>query len=122
MPFETIVQALQRSILGSRSTVLSDLRWLLGIVAIIFGIALRYQAPLWALVTVCVVLCIAFALYCAAYVFFSFKDPAALRSEKFGLSKLAIEKSVTGDNVAGFIDPSVRSVLLPPSETPENHE
>jgi hypothetical protein len=38
-----------------------------------------------------------------AYFFLLFNDRDALRSERFTLSKMAIEKSVTGDSLKGFI-------------------
>lgn len=40
--------------------------------------------------------------YMAAYFILLFKNPDALRSERFTLSKMALEKSVTGDSLAGF--------------------
>jgi hypothetical protein len=39
-----------------------------------------------------------------------------LRSEKYTLSKLAIEKSVKGDNITGFIDPIYEQRAIPPKE------
>jgi len=41
--------------------------------------------------------------YLVAYFVLLFVDRDALRSERFTLSKLAIEKSVTGDSLKGFV-------------------
>lgn len=107
MPFDQFIYSLfqQATASGSRSTVLADLRWA---AAIIFGAllaVLTLKAPSWILVFLAVILGAVFLLYFAAYVFFALRNPDYLRSEKYTLSKLAIEKSVKGDNIAGFIDP-----------------
>lgn len=80
-------------------------------------VALKVDPPNWIIVFIAVILALACLLYLAGYVFFGIKSPDALRSEKFTLSKLAIERSVTGDNLAGFIDPAVdkRAIDIPAS-------
>ncbi len=43
-------------------------------------------------------------LYAGAYILFAFKDPNLLRSEKYNIEKLAIERGVLGDSTQGLID------------------
>jgi hypothetical protein len=59
--------------------------------------------------------------YLFAYFFLLVKDRDALRSERFQLSKMAIERSIVGDSIEGFIDPD-KLPLLPPSTKTEPKE
>jgi hypothetical protein len=92
---------------------LTDLRWLIFVLLTGLLAAPKLKAPGWVIVLLATAFGIVFLIYLAAYVYFALKAPDALRSEKFTLSKLAIEKSVKGDNIAGFIDPTKE--LPPPS-------
>jgi hypothetical protein len=111
----------QATATGSKSTVLTDLRWFAAIFASALLVAMRYNAPFWMLVFLSVLLGMDSLLYLAAYVYFALRSPDALRSEKFTLSKLAIEKSIVGDSLTGLIDPSdnPRALHPPASETKE---
>ena len=42
-------------------------------------------------------------LFGFGYVFFMFKDSDALRSERYSLSKMAIEKGLIGDDIKGLL-------------------
>jgi hypothetical protein len=77
--------------------------------------ALRYSAPEWTLRTVAGLIVISVIVYIAAYIFFGYKSPDLLRTERFSLSKLAIEKSVRGDNLSGLLEPGLEAdeLLLP---------
>ena len=119
MAFEFIQQFLARSTANaSRSTVLTDLRWLLGILlAGLLGTG-RANVPAWVVVLLGVLCGIAATLYVVAYVYFSLTQPDALRSERFTLSKLALEQSSRqGDNVKGFetLDSRTEQPVLPAS-------
>lgn len=46
--------------------------------------------------------CLVTAIYLGAYIYFMFKNPDALRSETFTLRKMAIEKSLHGDDLTGL--------------------
>jgi hypothetical protein len=108
---------------GSRSTALRDLRWFAGTILSALVVALKFQAPGWILVCIMLLIGITSLIYLSAYVFFAIRSPDALRSEKFTLSKLAIERSVTGDNLAGFVDPAVdKHVLEIPTSTPKKED
>ena len=105
---------------GSKSTVLTDLRWFIGIISSAFLISIGVKGPEWVTAFLACILGLGCLIYFAAYIYFGLKAPDALRSEKFTLSKLAIEKSVTGDNISGFIDPALTGTVLNlPASTPK---
>jgi hypothetical protein len=64
------------------------------------------HAPGWVTVLLAMFTALVFLVYLASYSFLLVKDRDALRSERFTLSKLAIERSITGDNLSGFLDPT----------------
>jgi thiol:disulfide interchange protein len=103
---------------GTKSTALTDLRWFAAILASALLIATQTASPPWILIFLAVMLGLVGLTYVGAYIFFAIRSPDALRSEKFTLSKMAIERSVTGDNLAGFVDPELegRSVERPAIE------
>lgn len=110
----------QATATGSKSTVLTDLRWFIGIISSAFLVSLGVKAPFWVTVFLACILGLACLIYFAAYIYFGLKSPDSLRSEKFTLSKLAIERSVTGDNISGFIDPMLdKGNLHLPASTPK---
>lgn len=43
-------------------------------------------------------------IYLASYIIYALKNPDALRSEKYTLSKMAIEKNLIGDDISGLIE------------------
>lgn len=89
---------------GARSTVLRPLGWLVFLLFAGLVVSLPSSPPEWLLRLLAVLLVIAVAVYLAAFIFFALKDPDALRSEKFTLSKMAIERTLTGDTLKGFVD------------------
>jgi hypothetical protein len=109
----------QANATGTRSTALTDLRWFAALVLSALLISIKFNAPAWILYSLFVLLGIVSLVYLAAYIFFAICDRDALRSEKFTLSKMAIEKSITGDNLSGLIDPEnpPKSEKLLPSKT-----
>jgi hypothetical protein len=64
--------------------------------------AVKLDAPKWMLVGVFAMLCLCFLLFIVAYIYFCITNPDALRSEKFALTKMAIERGISGDNLAGI--------------------
>lgn len=126
MAIELIRSFLQQAMAsGSKSTVLTDLRWFAAIVFSALLVAAGIQAPVWILILLSVILCLICVVYLAAYIFFAFRSPDYLRSEKFTLSKMAIERSVKGDSLAGFIESEKvddRPILTAGSEAQDEHE
>ncbi|MEJ1379328.1 MAG: hypothetical protein RPU34_05885 [Candidatus Sedimenticola sp. (ex Thyasira tokunagai)] len=94
----------QASSSGSRSTALQPLGWLSGILTSGLVLAATWGTPEWALVTLAIFLGITVTIYLISYIVYAFKNPDALRSEKYTLSKMAIEKNLIGDDVSGLIE------------------
>jgi hypothetical protein len=104
---------------GSRSTALNPLAWALGIILSAFLVAARIpNAPTWVLLLLGSASALFVLSFVIAYFILLYTDRDALRSERFTLSKMAIEKSVVGDSLKGFtaIGPDEQRAL-PPAET-----
>jgi hypothetical protein len=107
----------QASSQGSRSTALNPLGWALAIVlTALLGASVAHLPP-WILSFLVVFASVLIAAYLVAYFFLLVKDRDALRSERFHLSKMAIERSITGDNLAGFLEPEKQTRILPAVES-----
>ena len=100
-PFwSTLHQALSS---GARSTVLKPLGWLTALMLVGSIGSFRFGAPPWFAGTLAA-LCIATViLYLVAYVYFALTDKDSLRSEKYSIQKLAIQKGFLGDDKSGYI-------------------
>lgn len=88
----------------SRSNALNPLAWLAAMLLSTTLISFYLNLPVWTTyaftsLTVFVVL-----VYIGAYLYLLCVDRDALRSEKYSIDKLAIEKGVFGDNLTGQIE------------------
>jgi hypothetical protein len=85
----------------SRSSVINPLQWTL--VILLFGILalVGFRAPEWVLICFVGVFVVTFFLLGYAYVFFMYRNPAALRSEKYSLAQQFIERKLIGDSQSG---------------------
>lgn len=90
---------------GGRSTALHSMQWMLGLSLTGLVFALREDAPNWLIVTLVCFVGLAVAVYLGAYLYLLIRNPDALRSERFTLEKMAIEKGVVGDHLVGTADP-----------------
>jgi hypothetical protein len=89
---------------GSRTDVLRALVWPNALLLFsLVGLGSR-GAPTWLLILVACLLIFFMFLYGAAYIYFGFKDPNLLRSERYNIEKLAIERGISGDSVKGVIE------------------
>lgn len=95
---------------GARSTALHSLQWALGLLLATLPALVSFNAPNWILSLVFIFISLVVAVFLGAYVYLLIKNPDALRSEEFSLSKLAMEKGLVGDNVHGLSDPRITSV------------
>lgn len=86
----------------SRTTVLQPLQWMLGLCLLATVGALREGADKWLLVGLVFFDTIAVALFVGSYIYLLPRDRDALRSERFALQKLAIEKGLQGDTLRGI--------------------
>ena len=99
---------------------MNPLAWALGIVlSAILVAAGIHNVPPWVFLILGIAACVLVLAYLTAYFILLFVDRDALRSESFTLSKLAIEKSVTGDSLRGFtaIDLGDQKILPAPEVT-----
>jgi len=106
--FEYFRSLLQQAKIGySRSSALNPVLWVFVIstAALIGSWGLR--APTWILILFGSFSSLTMILFGFSFVFFVFKDPDALRSEKYSLSKMAIEKGLLGDDIKGLLDPDL---------------
>jgi hypothetical protein len=86
------------------------LYWFAGIFLTALIGAIRLNAPHWIDVVIVGILCACCCLFLAAYVYFAMKNPDALRSERYGLSKMALQMSRLGDTAKGFEIKEVKSL------------
>lgn len=87
---------------GSKSTILKPLTWFLAL--IIGGILtlLKFGSPIWLTIMLAVIFCLGVAVFFFVYIYRLINDRDSLRSEKFTIQKLAIEKGIMGDDVTGI--------------------
>jgi hypothetical protein len=108
---------------GSRSTALQDARWLFVIAlgALVVTVALKAPTPiLWLLSILCAM---SFVLACGSYLYLLRTNPDALRSERFTIEKMRIEKGIMGDTLSGFRDMTgSRDVPILPSTSTEGEK
>ena len=91
---------------GRRSTALAPIIALCA-VFVAAGPGLSFSdAANWVMIGWYVILGSLVSLFGGAYIYFMLKRPEMLRSERFVLEKLAIEKSTFGDNLQGHVDMS----------------
>jgi hypothetical protein len=92
---------------STKSSSLAPLQWLVGICfAGTYGLAQVTGSVGIAAAGLVIVLGLC-GFYCYAYRTQMQTNPDALRSERYSLSKLAIEKGLVGDNLTDLIDPKV---------------
>lgn len=92
---------------GKRSSVLSPIIWLLGLSMTSILSAASFGLPEYILIIFIIIFIIGFALFLFAYLFSFFKSPDHLRSESFIISKMQIEKGISGDQLLGQIQDEV---------------
>lgn len=89
---------------GSRSSVLNPISWLMVILLVALLICLGSNVASGIIKTFIVFISILFLLYVISYLYCLFTDKDALRSEKYSIQKLAIEKGLIGDNIQGIFE------------------
>src|SRR6266478_5387534 len=103
---------------SSRSTVLKPLGWIISILSASTISSFSFGAPMWIGTMFGTFSGLSMLLYLVAYVFFALTDKDALRSEKFFLQKMAIEKGFIGDDLTGYIK-VIETPVGRPAELPE---
>lgn len=110
---------------GSRSTVLKPLGWLIALTLAGTITTIRVNPTSWFSNVLGAMTILSILLYIAAYIYFAITDKDALRSEKFSIQKLAIQKGFIGDDQTGYIslkDGSVSTKAIPFSESEASNE
>ena len=100
---------------GRRSTVLSTLIIMGGVLLAGIVAATYVGAPEWLLRWVLVLLVGDGALFGVAFLYFMIKSPDALRSERFELEKMAMERGLLGDSIQGEVSPDKINEVIPVS-------
>lgn len=106
---------------GARKNALASLGWLIALLLPAMMVSLYLDLATAFIVILVGAFCVAFVLFVAAYIYFMLKNPDALRSEKYVISKMVIDKGLVGDDLKGLIlglDTS-RHPRLPSSGQPE---
>lgn len=104
MPSVGIIRAFmqQASAQGARSTALNPLLWSLGSLLSALMVSVHLRGDLWLVATTAAMVGANLLVLLFSYLYLLTRDRDALRSERFTLSKMAIEKSLTGDTLSGF--------------------
>jgi ABC-type siderophore export system fused ATPase/permease subunit len=92
----------QSNTTGARSTALHSLQWAMAIIFSSLATLIYLKAPHWLIVALAIMLGVLVILFVFAYLFLLFKNPDALRSEQYTLSKMALEKGLVGDSLSGL--------------------
>ena len=100
---------------GTRSSGMTSLQWLFGLCLTGLITSIHYKAPGWVIGMLAFFSVLAFLLFCGIYLCSFLKNPDFLRSERFTLQKMAIERGLYGDNITGTVNPETVSQerLLP---------
>ena len=119
---EQAFNALSRSSAsGSKKTALAPFQWLLGLILSALLVADQTGSENgWVVILLLLFAGIAFSVTCLAALYLLFKRPDFLRSERFSIEKLMIERGLVGDTTSGFSQgepQSVRRITGGDSET-----
>jgi hypothetical protein len=109
---------------NAKSTALKPLGWLVTILSASSISAFYFKSPSWLGATFGALTAVSIVGYLVAYAYFAYTDKDALRSEKFYLQKLAIQRGFIGDDMTGYIrlDASAPRALPPPERDEEKAE
>ena len=91
---------------GAKSTILKPLTWFLALIIGGILLLLKFSSPIWLTIMLAIIFCLGVAVFFFVYIYCLIKDRDSLRSEKFSIQKLAIEKGIIGDDIIGIISPS----------------
>ncbi len=92
---------------GSKSTVLKPLGWALGMTLSSLIISAYLKLPEWITIMLAIALGLMLAMYIGAYIYFMLTDSDALRSEKYSIQKMEIQKTLIGDSDRGMKEVSL---------------
>lgn len=114
--------ARQADIGQSRTSTVNPLQWALVILLVGMIMLLVVGAPPWLIILLAVLVAAVFVAFCVSFFFLLFKNPDALRSETYSLSKYAIDKGLYGDSLVGvheMLELPGGGPVLPPGDDDE---
>jgi hypothetical protein len=117
--FGQIRAALSSTGTGQRSSALGTVQWLLAILFSGLGATLYYGGPTWLIALEALLASIVTFNHLVAFWYFARRDPSALRSESFVLTKMAIERGLVGDDSAGLLEPPPADSNVEPVDADE---
>ena len=79
---------------GAKSTILKPLTWFLALIIGGILLLLKFSSPIWLTIMLAIIFCLGVAVFFFVYIYCLIKDRDSLRSEKFSIQKLAIEKDI----------------------------
>ncbi|HVT29152.1 MAG TPA: hypothetical protein VHE81_14145 [Lacipirellulaceae bacterium] len=104
---------------ASKSTAVTPAGWVIGALLTAVIAVVRIAPNSWALVFLTILAAIVVLSFVGLYWFFAIYHPDALRSEKYNITKMAIEHSAKGDNVVGLVEAGDMPKLLPRHDAAE---
>jgi hypothetical protein len=128
MPLDHIIATLlEHAKSQSKSTILRPLSWLTSICVVAILGAVRFNGPKWLLIVLAVNFCLTVALYLGSFIFcLSTGQIDALRTEKYSLEKLAMERGFRGDSSTGLFrigkPPKKKPLPLPETDSGEEEQ
>lgn len=104
---------LASEVAGSRSTALQSVLAFFGLLLGGTLVAALAGADRWLVAALAIASGIDFVTFLIAFFYLLAKDPDALRSERFTLQKMALERGLVGDNIGGLVPGSTTRPHLP---------
>lgn len=98
---------------ATRSTVLGPLLFMICALSAGTGGLAAIHAPGWLLGVVSGLLVLVVVLAAGFFAHFALKSPDLLRSEKYAIRKMEIEKAAIGDNLMGMLDVEPKALPEP---------
>ena len=108
----------QSTAAGSRTNALNHLQWMVAAVLGTLVTAHIAGASHSLVILLSVILVILLVAYLVTHFYFMVKNPDALRSERFTIEKMAIERGIVGDSTTGLSIPGRSNAVLPTPSPP----
>ena len=97
MTLPAIIRSASQNSHSQRSNAVSHLYWPMFLCLAMTGVLAWLKVPVLPILSmVAALLCLAFSL--GSHVYFMLKNPEALRSEKFTIQKMMLERGIQADN------------------------
>lgn len=96
---------------ATRSTILHSLQWMTFILITGLGGTSFTSAPNWAIQIISALLILVVVLYLIFFCYFAIKNPDQLRSEKYSIRKMELERGLIGDNIFGLKESDSSKVI-----------